>query len=112
MRAVPIGGGKLTDSEDDRGELPKSAVERLAAHVEALNIGAYADLYRRPWRMLWLNFAAGLARGLGMAIGFALLGAVIIYLLRLSFLHNLPVIGKIIAQIVRIVQRETGVIGR
>ena len=87
--------------------------ERIAAYMESVNLGAYVDLYRRPLRMLWLNFAAGLARGFGMAIGFALLGALFIYLLRDSFLDNLPVLGKIIAELVRIVQHETqGGLGR
>ncbi len=87
--------------------------ERIAAYMESVNLGAYVDLYRRPWRMLGLNFVAGLARGVGMAIGFAILGAFIIYILRSSFLDNLPVIGKIIAQLVRIVQHEMqGGVGR
>lgn len=101
----------MKDAGDGHEEREAGAIERVATHVEALNIGAYADLYRRPWRMLWLNFAAGLARGVGMAVGFALLGAALIYLLRLSFLRNLPVIGKFIAQLVRIVQSELGTRG-
>lgn len=98
--------------DDDELKLPESTLERISARIEALNLGAYADLYRRPWRMFWLNFAAGVARGLGTAVGIALLGIVLIYILRLSFLHNLPVIGKFIARLVLIVQRETGGIGR
>ena len=88
-------------------------LERIAAYMESVNLGAYVDLYRRPWRMLFLNFIAGLARGVGMAVGFAVLGALIIYTLRASFLDNLPVIGKIIAQLVAIVQHEMqGGVGR
>ncbi len=97
----------------DGAEARPELLERIAAYMESVNLGAYVDLYRRPWRMLWLNFAAGLARGVGMAIGFAILGALIIYTLRSSFLDNLPVIGKIIAQLVRIVQHEMqGGVGR
>ncbi|MDA8345998.1 MAG: DUF5665 domain-containing protein [Thermaerobacter sp.] len=94
-------------------EVHPELLERIAAYMESVNLGAYVDLYRRPWRMLGLNFIAGIARGFGMAIGFAVLGAVVIYTLRSSFLHNLPVVGKIIAQIVQIVQHEmSGRIGR
>ncbi len=92
-------------SEGDKPVHPE-LLERIAAYMESVNLGAYVDLYRRPWRMLGLNFVAGLARGFGMAIGFALLGALVIYTLQASFLHNLPVVGKFIAQIVRIVQSE------
>jgi len=81
-------------------------LERIAAYMESVNLGAYVDLYRRPMRMLWLNFAAGLARGVGMAVGFAILGALIIYMLRSAFLGNLPLVGKFIAQLVHIVEHE------
>jgi hypothetical protein len=80
---------------------------QIAARLEEANLGAYVDLYRRPWRMLWLNFAAGAARGLGMAVGFTLLGALVILLLRNAFLAHLPGIGHVVAEVVRIVQRET-----
>ncbi len=105
------GGGAALPAAADHAH--PELLERIAAYMESVNLGAYVDLYRRPWRMLWLNFVAGLARGVGMAIGFAILGAFVIYILRSSFLDNLPVIGKIIAQLVQIVQHETqGGVGR
>jgi len=54
--------------------------------------------------MLVTNFMAGLARGLGMAVGFTLLGAMVIYLLQLLARHNVPFIGEFISDIVRIVR--------
>lgn len=85
-----------------------AVLDTIAARLEEANLGAYVDLYRRPWRMLWLNFAAGAARGLGMAVGFTLLGAVVILALRNTFVHNLPVVGHFVAQVVKVVQAETG----
>lgn len=82
-------------------------LDTIAARLEEANLGAYVDLYRRPWRMLWLNFAAGAARGLGMAIGFTLLGALVILFLSNTFVHNLPVIGHFVAEVVKVVQAET-----
>lgn len=84
-----------------------AVLDQIAARLEEANLGAYVDLYRRPWRMLLLNFAAGTARGLGMAVGFTVLGAVVILLLRDTFVNNLPWIGHFVAEVVRIVQRET-----
>jgi hypothetical protein len=86
-------------------------LDAIAARLEEANLGAYVDLYRRPWRMLLLNFAAGTARGLGMAVGFTLLGALVILLLRDTFTSNLPWIGHFVAEVVRIVQRETAPAG-
>lgn len=54
--------------------------------------------------MIWLNFFAGLARGVGMAVGFSILGALVLYLLQGAFFRNLPIIGNYIADLVRIVQ--------
>lgn len=79
-------------------------VERLSWALEKTSLAEYAELWRRPWRMIWLNFLAGLARGLGMAVGFSILGAVLLYLLQGAFFRNLPVIGNYIADLVRIVQ--------
>ena len=103
---APGGDEGSAKGRSDTAAVHPELLERIAAYMESVNLGAYVDLYRRPWRMLGLNFAAGVARGVGMAVGFAILGALIIYMLRSSFLDNLPVIGKIIAQLVRIVQHE------
>ena len=43
---------------------------------------------------------------MGMAVGFTLLGAVLVILLQRLAQQNLPVIGDFLAQIVTIVQRR------
>ncbi|MGE5484987.1 MAG: DUF5665 domain-containing protein [Ignavibacteriales bacterium] len=76
--------------------------------MEKMKLAEYVDLLHNPRRLLYVNFISGVARGLGMAVGFTFLGAVVIYvltrLLTRTFVANLPVMGGIIAQIVRIVQ--------
>ncbi|WP_141265199.1 MULTISPECIES: DUF5665 domain-containing protein [unclassified Neomoorella] len=81
-------------------------MQQLITAIEKASIAEWIELYRRPWRLLYLNFAAGVARGLGIAVGFAILGAIVIYIIRELALLNLPVIGKLIAEIVRMVQQE------
>jgi hypothetical protein len=53
-----------------------------------------------------INFVGGLFRGLGMAVGFTILGAIVLMLLRRLMYLNLPIIGDFIADIVRIVQEH------
>ena len=53
--------------------------------------------------LLLTNFLAGLMRGFGFALGFSILGAVIVVVQRLA-LANLPVIGEFFAEVVRMVQ--------
>ncbi|HOO12903.1 MAG TPA: DUF5665 domain-containing protein, partial [Bacillota bacterium] len=59
-----------------------------------------------PRRLLVLNFVAGLARGLGMAVGFSILGAVAILILRRLVVLNLPLIGDFIAELIKLVNRS------
>ncbi|MHB9094685.1 MAG: DUF5665 domain-containing protein [Eubacteriales bacterium] len=72
--------------------------------MEKMKLAEYVELLNRPARLFYINFLAGLARGLGMAVGFTILGALLIYSLRQLQVLNLPVIGGLIAEIVRIVQ--------
>ncbi len=60
----------------------------------------------RLGRRLLQEFLSGLARGIGFSVGFTILGALLLYLLRNMAMANLPVIGRFIAQIVRIVERS------
>lgn len=82
----------------------ESRVEKIALMLEKAKLGEYVSIMSKPKSLLYYNFIGGLARGLGTAIGFTILGAVVIYLLRQSVLLNLPFIGGFIAEVVKIVQ--------
>lgn len=64
----------------------------------------YIEYLQNRRRLLFTNFIAGLMRGLGFAIGFSILGAVVVMLVQKLALANLPGIGDFFAEIVRIVQ--------
>jgi len=81
-------------------------IEQLMTAIERASIAEWVELYRRPWRLLALNFVAGMVRGLGFAVGFTILGAIVIYIIRQLNLLNLPIIGRLIAEIVRMVQQQ------
>lgn len=84
-------------------------LRRVEGAVEAFNKAGLAELvelYRNPWRMLWLSLVSGMARGFGIAIGVSLVSALFVALIvRLASL-NLPIIGEFIASIAGIVQYE------
>ena len=77
-------------------------LDKIAAHLEKANFGEYAELLLRPWKLMWINFMAGLFRGLGMAVGMTVVFAVVIYVLAsvLSNFIQVPIIGKFIADLV------------
>ncbi len=86
---------------------PKVRVlEKLSNYFERVNFGAYVQLLQRPKQIIWLNFLGGLARGVGIGLGFTVLAALIVLILGQLSVLNLPVVGKFIADIVRIVQAQ------
>lgn len=74
--------------------------------IEKASLAEYVEMVRRPWRTMWLHFLAGVARGLGMAVGFTILGAIVIYSLQHVVVGRLPVIGSALADLVRLIQLE------
>lgn len=87
---------KLTDALD--------RMQQLALYLEKMRITDYVEYMGNPRRVIFLNLIAGLARGFGMAIGFTILTAVAVLLLRRIVHLNLPLIGGFIAEMVKIVQ--------
>jgi hypothetical protein len=81
-------------------------IDDLSVQIEKLNLSEYIELFRNPRRLLYVNFLSGVARGFGMAVGFTLLGALVIYMLQRLMILRLPYIGDFIADIIKIVQKE------
>jgi hypothetical protein len=97
------GGNYMDINKTEVNEL-EGRVEKISLMLEKAKIGDYVTMMAKPKRMILNNFIAGLARGFGMAIGFTILGAIVVYLLRQSVFLNIPIIGSFIAEIVKIVQ--------
>ena len=55
------------------------------------------------WRRMGRQFGQGVIKGLGGAVGFTILGAIVMAILTSLAAHNIPVIGDFIARIVEIV---------
>lgn len=66
----------------------------------------YARYLYSPRRMIMSNLVAGLARGIGMALGFSLLGAAFVYFLEQLAWQNMPVIGDFIAHLIQVVEAK------
>lgn len=89
-------------------QLLSKKITELAISMEKMKLAEYVKLLDNPWRLMYVNFIAGLARGVGTAVGFTILGAVVLYFLRLLVMWNLPLLGGFIADIVRMVQLKLG----
>ncbi|MEN6349787.1 MAG: DUF5665 domain-containing protein [Syntrophomonas sp.] len=79
-------------------------MDEVSLSMEKLGIAEYVEMLRNPRRLFFINFWAGLFRGFGMAIGFTILAAIVIYFLQKIIVLNIPLIGDFIADLVNIVQ--------
>ncbi len=84
----------------------EAKVDELIIAMEKMKLAEYVEYLHNTRKMLMINLMAGVARGLGMAIGFTVLGAVVLYLLQKIVLLNLPLIGNFIAEIVEMVNEH------
>lgn len=64
----------------------------------------YVEYLQNRRNLLFTNFLAGMVRGMGFAVGFSILGAVVLRIVQQLALSNLPGIGEFFAEVVRIVQ--------
>ncbi len=81
-------------------------LQKIAENMEKTQIADYVQLLNRPRRLIAVNLVAGIARGVGIAIGFTVFTATIVYALQRLGALNLPIIGDYIAEIVKIVQAQ------
>lgn len=82
----------------------KKKVEDLSRKVENSKIEEYVLLMGDTKMLLWKNFISGIAKGIGTGIGFTILGAIVLLILRRVVLLNIPIIGRYLKDILDIVE--------
>jgi hypothetical protein len=87
-------------------EALKLKIEELSLNLERMKLAEYVELLNNPKRLLFINFISGLARGFGIAVGFTILGAIVLYIMQRIVVLNLPVVSDFIATLVRLVQLQ------
>ncbi|MDO4540027.1 MAG: DUF5665 domain-containing protein [Syntrophomonadaceae bacterium] len=87
----------------------ESKLEQMSKDMYAAGMVEYIEMVNNPRRFYWRNFVMGIARGFGMAIGFTIIAAVIIYVMRQVMALNIPLIGDFIADITEIVINQLGI---
>lgn len=78
----------------------------VIAGWERFGVAEYAQFFANPLRVVWVNVLGGLARGVGVAVGFTIVTAVLLWFLGRLARLNLPIIGQFVADIARIVEHE------
>ena len=81
-------------------------IDRWIESMERLHLAEYVRYVDDRRRMFWTHFWSGVVRGVGMAVGFTILGAMLVLILQDLARRNLPLIGDALAEIVNVVQRQ------
>lgn len=88
----------------EKETLLHKSVKDLSDRLESMRIAEYLELLQKPSRIIYLNFLAGVAKGLGIAVGATIVFALLIEVLSRLLVLNLPVIGDFIVEIMRIIE--------
>ena len=95
-------GDVVGDNKGQLGRIEKK-LESLAENFEKAHFTEYIEYVHNRRRLYRNAFVLGIFRGLGTAVGFSLLGALVIYILRAVAKTSIPVLGEFIAEVIRIV---------
>lgn len=68
-------------------------LERLISKLKRVELQEFTNYLHSPWRILWANFLAGTARGLGFLIGAVLIITVVSFILT-KVLAQIPLVGE------------------
>lgn len=94
--------------EHNENSLLQKQIKELSDRLESMRIAEYINLLQKPLRIIYLNFLGGVARGLGIVVGATIIFALLIDILSRLIVLNLPVIGDLIVEIMRIVEAKQG----
>ena len=81
-------------------------MDAFIAAAEKMRLGDYVRFEQDRRRRLADAFWQGVARGLGIMVGFSVLGAAALFVLQALARRNLPLIGDFVAQVVALVQHR------
>ncbi|MGI5892212.1 MAG: DUF5665 domain-containing protein [Bacillota bacterium] len=96
---------------DEMKELVELSTGKLAwlhKYSKKIRLSEYIDLMQNPGKLFLLNLMAGIGRGVGFAIGFTILSALMLYILNKLAILNIPLLGDFIAEIWRYVEQSKG----
>lgn len=94
------------DSKKETEELKRW--QRISERLEASHIAEYVELMNSPRRLLWRSFLAGIARGLGVAVGATVIFALVLEVLRRLIVVNVLGIGDFIVSILKVIEERQG----
>ena len=85
-------------------EADRIRIDRLLGTLERMQLDRYVEHISNRRRLVFDNLLYGVLRGLGFSIGFTILGAILIALLRRFVGSNMPRISGFIAEVIHAIE--------
>lgn len=79
-------------------------IQHLTDTLERMHLNDYLEYVSNRRRMIASNLLYGMMRGLGFAIGFTVLGALVVVLLKNLVSENMPLIGDFMAEVIHAIE--------
>ena len=67
----------MIENDSNLSESEKQQYKNFLAITESMGLDEFLELIQSPWRIFWMNFVAGMIRGIGALIGAAVVIALI-----------------------------------
>lgn len=87
-------------------EYERNLIQRLIYTLERMQLDRYVEYVNNRKRMILTNLFYGMLRGFGFSLGFTVLGALAVVLLRRLFENYLPEISGFIAEVVNAIEER------
>lgn len=97
---------KAENEINRRITLLEKSVNLIGEKLERSHFYDYMNYVSDGKRILKRAFWTGVLRGIGSAVGFTILGAVIVYVLHLLAKSNLPFLADFISDIIEIIEKN------
>ena len=81
-------------------------IRRLTDTLERMQLDDYLEYVSNRRRMIVNNLLYGIVRGFGFTLGFTVLGALVIVLLKNLVSENIPLIGDFLAEVIHAIEER------
>ena len=84
----------------------RERIDRLMATMERMRLDEYVERLGSRRRLVLESLLSGVCRGLGFSLGFSVLGAAALVLLRSLVVDNIPLIGGFLAEVIHAIEAK------
>ena len=97
---------KNTKKKRDKNmDVTQKELLRLKKVLDGAGFSDFVRYLRSPWRIMWINFLAGMFRGLGILLGMTVIVALLVWFL--AKMVDFPLIGQYFEEILDAIKLYT-----